>query len=134
MIVSRPVLYNFTIIKLMKVLYYDCFAGISGDMNLGALIDLGVPPEFLISELKKLKLNGYEILITNEIKMGISGTKVTVKLHDNHIHKVPESIGDTHHIKDHNHLIYNHENHSKSHHHHHTNQRNLSDIKKIIGE
>ena len=35
----------------MKILYYDCFAGISGDMNLGAMIDLGVDLEYLRKEL-----------------------------------------------------------------------------------
>ena len=40
----------------MKILYYDCFAGISGDMNLGALIDLGVDPAYLRKELAKLNI------------------------------------------------------------------------------
>ena len=40
----------------MKILYYDCFAGISGDMNLAAMIDLGVSPEYLKAELAKLGL------------------------------------------------------------------------------
>lgn len=38
----------------MRILYYDCFAGISGDMNLGAMIDIGVAPGFLTAELQKL--------------------------------------------------------------------------------
>ena len=38
----------------MRILYYDCFSGISGDMNLGALVDLGVPGDYLLKELKKL--------------------------------------------------------------------------------
>jgi uncharacterized protein (DUF111 family) len=40
----------------MKVLCYDCFSGISGDMNLGAMIDLGVSPHYLCSQLEKLHL------------------------------------------------------------------------------
>ena len=42
----------------MKILYYDCFSGISGDMNLGAMIDLGVDADFLRAELSKLGLDG----------------------------------------------------------------------------
>ncbi|MBP1670072.1 MAG: hypothetical protein H6Q21_2438, partial [Bacteroidetes bacterium] len=64
----------------MKILYYDCFAGISGDMNLGALIDLGVEEKFLREELGKLAIKGYELIIRKDIRKGISGTKVEVRL------------------------------------------------------
>jgi uncharacterized protein (DUF111 family) len=47
----------------MKALYFDCFAGISGDMTLGALIDLGIDKNVFINELKKLNLGGYDIVI-----------------------------------------------------------------------
>ena len=45
----------------MKLLYLDCFAGISGDMFLGALLDLGVSEDALRAELSKLQLPGYQI-------------------------------------------------------------------------
>jgi len=64
----------------MKNLYYDCFAGISGDMNLGALIDLGVDPDFLKSELSKLPVDGYTLDISRKTRRGISGTRVHVVL------------------------------------------------------
>ncbi|MFL0197200.1 nickel pincer cofactor biosynthesis protein LarC [Clostridium sp. WILCCON 0269] len=95
----------------MKVLYYDCFCGISGDMNLGALIDLGVDKEYLIRELSKLNLNSeYEIEIKKSIKKGISGTKVDVILKEQHSH--------------------NHENYH--YHDEHSHHRNLKDIETII--
>jgi uncharacterized protein (TIGR00299 family) protein len=62
----------------MKILYYDCFAGISGDMNLGAMIDLGVDASVLISELSKLNIEGFHLEIETAIRRGISGTKATV--------------------------------------------------------
>jgi uncharacterized protein (DUF111 family) len=37
-----------------RILYFDCFAGISGDMTIGALIDLGLDPSAVIEEIKKL--------------------------------------------------------------------------------
>ncbi len=65
----------------MKILYYDCFCGISGDMNLGALIDLGVEPDYLKTELAKLDLpEEYQLEINKETKNGISGTRVNVIL------------------------------------------------------
>ena len=63
----------------MKILYYDCFSGISGDMNLGAMIDAGVDPDYLVNELKKLKLEGWDLKVEKEQRHGITGTKVTVK-------------------------------------------------------
>ena len=50
----------------MKVLYYDCFSGISGDMNLGAMLDLGVDPSYLLDELKKIRIGSYEIQIQQD--------------------------------------------------------------------
>jgi uncharacterized protein (TIGR00299 family) protein len=62
----------------MRILYYDCFAGISGDMNLGAMIDLGVDPDYLIAELQKLNIEGFHLEVQKDIRRGISGTKATV--------------------------------------------------------
>ena len=59
----------------MKLLYLDCFAGISGDMFLGALIDLGVSEDALRTELAKLKLPGYTISTRRVVKQNISATK-----------------------------------------------------------
>lgn len=65
----------------MKVLYYDAFSGISGDMNLGAMIDIGVDRDYLLEELKKLNLDKeYEITIKKDSRKGIYGTKVDVIL------------------------------------------------------
>jgi pyridinium-3,5-bisthiocarboxylic acid mononucleotide nickel chelatase len=63
----------------MKILYYDCFSGISGDMNLGAMIDLGIDKEYLEEELNKLNLKGWELIAEKDQRHGIFGTKVTVR-------------------------------------------------------
>ena len=63
----------------MKILFYDCFSGISGDMNLGAMLDLGVDKSFVINELKKLNLVGWKLITEKAQRHGIFGTKVTVK-------------------------------------------------------
>ena len=59
----------------MKLLYLDCFAGISGDMFLGAVLDLGVSEEALRTDLAKLKLPGYTISTRHVVKQNISATK-----------------------------------------------------------
>jgi len=64
----------------MKILYYDCFSGISGDMNLGAMIDLGVDRKYLIGELKKLSIGRYDLKINKDQRKGIAGTRVDVVL------------------------------------------------------
>jgi uncharacterized protein (TIGR00299 family) protein len=63
----------------MKVLCYDCFSGISGDMNLGAMIDLGIDILYLRSELGKLNLNGWELVAEKVQRHGITGTIVTIR-------------------------------------------------------
>jgi len=70
----------------MKILYYDCFSGISGDMNLGAMIDLGISISFLTEELEKLNLNGWKLIAEKDQRHGITGTKVTVQItaHEHH--------------------------------------------------
>jgi uncharacterized protein (TIGR00299 family) protein len=88
----------------MKVLYYDCFAGISGDMNLGAFIDLGVDVEYLRKELSRLPVHGYELKAEKELRKGISGTRVQVIIDQQQGH-----LSETHH----------HHGHG-DHHHHHT--------------
>jgi len=72
-----------------RILYYDCFAGISGDMNLGALVDLGVDPAHLRKELGKLKIEGFRLEVEPGMRKGISGTKVTVVVEhpDNEKHR-----------------------------------------------
>ncbi len=64
----------------MKIAYFDCFSGISGDMILGALIDVGVSFNDLKCELDKLQLTGYQLEVRSTIKGVIQGSKVEVKL------------------------------------------------------
>ncbi len=64
----------------MKIAYFDCFSGVSGDMILGTLIDAGLDLEELESELGKLKVSGYKLKAERVIRKGISGTKFSVDL------------------------------------------------------
>lgn len=66
----------------MKTLYLDIFSGISGDMFIGALIDLGADARKLERELQKLKLDGYHLHVTRKQKSGIEGVKFDVHLTD----------------------------------------------------
>ena len=62
----------------MKTLYLDCFSGISGDMFLGLLLDLGVEQQQLEAELATLNLAGYSLEVTREQRHGIEGCRVVV--------------------------------------------------------
>lgn len=64
----------------MRGLYLDCFSGISGDMLLGALVDLGVSIGHLRRELGKLRLRGYSIAATTTRRAHLAGTKVAVEV------------------------------------------------------
>lgn len=72
----------------MKIISYDCFSGISGDMNLGAMIDLGIDKSYLIGELNKLNLQGWELIAQKDQRHGITGTKVTIRqTKHEHVHR-----------------------------------------------
>lgn len=71
----------------MKVLYFDCSSGISGNMTLGALSELIDDPHYLVNELKKLNVDGYHIHISKEKKNDITGTYVDVHLEHEHHHE-----------------------------------------------
>ncbi|MBS1225120.1 MAG: hypothetical protein H6R24_1798 [Proteobacteria bacterium] len=62
----------------MSVLYYDCFAGISGDMHLAALLDLGVDYDELVRELTGLGVEGYGVQATRASRKGVFGTQIRV--------------------------------------------------------
>ncbi|MDF2530978.1 MAG: hypothetical protein K0Q65_559 [Clostridia bacterium] len=117
----------------MKVLYYDCFCGISGDMNLGALLDLGVDEDYLRQELSKLNLDvEYELQVKKDNKSGISGTRVDVVLKNAmHVHKHEhDHHDDDHHDDDHHHEEPTGMESGTLHTHH--AHRNFKDIENII--
>jgi len=66
----------------MKIAYFDCFSGISGDMIIGALLDAGLKIEILEKELKKLGLSGYQLKINKVTKKGISAIQFKVKIRE----------------------------------------------------
>jgi len=71
----------------MKILYFDCSSGISGNMTLGALLEIIGDEQYLIKELKKLNLDGYKLQISKKEKNGITGTYVDIILENTHKHR-----------------------------------------------
>ncbi|MGO9137763.1 MAG: nickel pincer cofactor biosynthesis protein LarC [Syntrophales bacterium] len=68
----------------MRIAYFDCFSGVSGDMILAALIDAGADLHKLELELSKLKISGFTLKAEKTTRKGISGTKFFVDADDNH--------------------------------------------------
>jgi hypothetical protein len=106
----------------MKTLYLDIFSGISGDMFIGALIDLGVDARQLERELKKLKLGGYHLHVARKQTSGIAGVKFDVHLTDAHEH---------HHG---HHPDHSHDHHHGHDRHHHDENRTFAEIKKLVAK
>ena len=76
----------------MKLLYLDCFAGVSGDMFLGALLDLGVSEDVLRTELEKLQLRDYRISSHRVTKQNISATKLDVTVFEDAVVHSPSPM------------------------------------------
>jgi pyridinium-3,5-bisthiocarboxylic acid mononucleotide nickel chelatase len=91
----------------MKTLYFDCFSGISGDMTIGALLDLGLDLNYLRAELQKLPVERYELKASRVTRSNISAMKFDV-------------------------LVEGEENHSHHHHHHDHFHRKASQILAMI--
>ena len=141
-----------------SILYLECNSGISGDMTVAALLDLGADRQILLDALSSLPLTGYLIEIKDVYKSGIRACDFNVILdHDNHDHDMDYLHGHAHSITDeHDHThshnlsdehgqihrhdhsmtvgdVHGHDTDESQHiHHHHHDARNLNDITKII--
>jgi uncharacterized protein (DUF111 family) len=65
------------------IAYFDCFSGISGDMTLGAFIDLGAPVKWLKETLRSIPLTGFDITVSSVSRHGITAKSVHVYSEDN---------------------------------------------------
>ena len=136
-----------------KTLYLECYSGISGDMTVAALLDLGADRSVLDRVLKSLKVSGFETKISRVVKSGIDACDFDVVLdkeHENHDHDMEYLHGHHHkghennHFYDHNHAhedeaehFHNHEhNHvhgaGSAQDHHHHEHRGIKEITYII--
>ena len=127
----------------MKTLYLDIFSGISGDMFVAALLDLGVDAHQFEHELEKLRVDGYHLHIARKEKSGIAGVKFDVHLADHPDHDHVHDHGHSHHHDDHHHHHEHGHGHSHSHsheheheheHHHHDENRTFGEIKELISK
>lgn len=111
-----------------KTLYLECYSGISGDMTVAALLDLGADRLVLDRVLKSLKVSGFETKISRVVKSGIDACDFDVVLdkeHENHDHDMEYLHGHHHkghennHFYDHNHVHEDKAEHFHSHEHNH---------------
>src|SRR5216683_2160223 len=78
----------------MKLAYFDCFSGISGDMTLGALVDAGCSVDHLRAELRGLQVPGWELSAEKVWKNGMAATCVKVRTEDHSKHRSLSTIVD----------------------------------------
>src|SRR5215471_19161851 len=129
-------------LESMKTLYFDCFSGISGDMTIGALLDLGLGFDYLKTELRKLPVEGYELQMSRVTRSNLSAMKFDVVMegekkhehhdHDHHDHHDHEH----HHVEQQHHLEHEH-THGHSHEHgqgHAHFHRRASEILRMISD
>ena len=114
-------------------LYLECYSGISGDMTVAALLDLGADQQVLMEGLESLNLPGYQLKIGRVKKNGIDACDFDVILDE------PEHDHEHHHDHEHeHHHDHEHEHphdHEHEHHHHHDHvHRNIGDIFAIIDQ
>ncbi len=81
----------------MRRAYMDCSSGISGDMMLGSLLDVGIPADQLFAELKKVEVGDYELRRVRAMRSGVAATQVEIKVGakqpSRHMSDIEELIG-----------------------------------------
>lgn len=139
---------------MKKILYFDAFAGVSGDMFVGALLDLGVDLQAVRRDVASLGLPGFEIRAGKVLRQGLMGTRFDVMdpTTGRSVDELPAHHGG-HHEHHHEHYPHHHDHHQhhEGHHHdlehdhHHDDgghqlhhgkheHRSLSEIRRIIAE
>lgn len=131
-----------------KTLYLDCSSGISGDMTVAALLDLGASEQRLREALSTLPARGFDVAVTRVRKSGLDACDFDVRLdaaHENHDHDMAwlyghldasdHEHGHAHehdHDHEHEHAHEHEHDHEHAHHHHHHEHRSLADVCAII--
>jgi len=116
----------------MKTLYLDIFSGISGDMFIGAMLDLGVDFHRLEHELEKLGVHEYHLHFKRAAKSAIDGVKFDVHTAHDHGHGHSHEHGHGHdHAHTHSHT-HEHEHHHHEDEHDHEHGRSFAEIRALI--
>lgn len=117
----------------LKTLYLDIFSGLSGDMFIGAMLDLGLGLDHLERELAKLRVEGYHLHAARAKRSQIEGTKFDVHLGHHHEHE-----HDHHHAHEHDHGHEHSHGHDHKHEdghehdHDHAPGRSYAEIRQLI--
>ncbi len=125
---------------MKRILYLDAFAGVSGDMFVGALLDLGVDLEAVRQDVASLNLEGFELRASKVTRQGIVGTKfdVTDRGTNRNVDELPAHHGG--HLEHYHEHYHEHEQQHPSHDDNHLKlhgphaHRGLKEIRRIIGE
>ncbi len=138
-----------------RILYLECAAGISGDMTVGALLDLGADRETLMRAMNSVPADGFSVQIGRVFKSGLDCCDFSVltdAAHENHDHDMAYLYGHEHdhghdreHDHDHEHEHHHHHDHDHDHdhhhdhdhdhdHHHHHEHRGMAEIREILAQ
>lgn len=115
----------------MRILFLDCFSGISGDMTVGALCDLGVKPSTFEWELAKLAIGDFHLHFERGKRQNVEGVKFGVHEGAVHVHAAEEEPGHDH--GHHHHQADADHTHGHEHHHHeHEHGRSYAEIRALL--